>query len=88
MLKKWLRNKLDGPIYLDCYTSNSSVYKAARISSAINHLPMWWKRLLPTVERPLLKDAPNFKHPAPTMRSPRRASDAGGVCVEVCRRVQ
>lgn len=68
MLKKWLRNKLDGPIYLDCYTSNSSVYKAARISSAINHLPMWWKRLLPTVERPLLKDAPNFKHPAPTMR--------------------
>ena len=68
MLKKWLRNKLDGPIYLDCYTSNDSAYKAARISSAINHLPSWWKRLLPTVERPVMAELPNFKRPHPTMR--------------------
>jgi len=67
-LKKWLRNKLDGPIYLDCYTSNHSAYKAARISSAINYLPMWWKRLLPTVERPVMDKVPNFKRPATTMR--------------------
>lgn len=67
-LKKWLRNKLDGPVYLDCYTSNDSAYKAARISSAINHLPSWWKRLLPTVERPVMAELPNFKRPHPTMR--------------------
>lgn len=65
---KWLRNKIEKPIYLDCYTSNSSVYKAARISSAINYLPVWWKRLLPTVELPALKEAPNFMIPRTTMR--------------------
>ncbi len=68
MLKKWIRNKLDGPVYLDCYTSNASVYKAARISSAINYLPSWWKRLLPTVERSVMNEVPKFKRPHPTMR--------------------
>lgn len=65
---KWLRNKLQGPIYLDCYTSNPNAYKAARISSASNYLPPWWKRLLPAVDRPMREDVPNFNHPAPTMR--------------------
>lgn len=65
---KWLRNKIEKPIYLDCYTSNDSAYKTARISSGINFLPAWWKRLLPTVERPLLDELPKFKRPATTMR--------------------
>jgi hypothetical protein len=68
MLKKWLRNKLDGPVYLDCYTSNPNAYKAARISSAIHHLPLWWKRLLPTVERSVMAELPKFKRPGSTMR--------------------
>ena len=68
MLKKWLRNKLDGPVYLDCYTSNPNAYKAARISSAIHHLPLWWKRLLPTVDRSVMDSLPSFKRPGTTMR--------------------
>jgi len=67
-LKKWLRNKLDGPVYLDCYTCNHSAYKAARISSAINYLPAWWKRLLPSVERSVMDNLPSFKRPGSTMR--------------------
>ena len=67
-LKKWLRNKLDGPVYLDCYTINDSAYKAARISSAINYLPAWWKRLLPSVERSVMDNLPSFKRPGSTMR--------------------
>jgi len=68
MIRKWIRNKLDGPVYLDCYTSNPNAYKAARISSAINHLPSWWKRLLPTVERPVMNELLKFKRPGSTMR--------------------
>jgi hypothetical protein len=65
---KWLRNKIEKPIYLDCYTSNPNVYKAARISSGINFLPAWWKRLLPAVERPLMDELLKFKRPVTTMR--------------------
>lgn len=68
MIRQWLRKKLDTPVYLDCYTSNPDVYKTARIKSATYYLPAWWKRLLPGVDRPLLNEVPDFKHPVSTMR--------------------
>lgn len=43
--KNWLRSKLDGPVYLDCYTSNADAYKYAKIEPAARFYPKWWKKL-------------------------------------------
>lgn len=45
MLKQWLANKLQGPVYLDCYTSRKDVYDLAKIESATRFYPEWWKKL-------------------------------------------
>ena len=68
MLKQWLRNKLAGPVYVDCYTFNADVYNTARIKTATYYYPKWWKRLLPTVNRPVFDALQNLKRPASTMR--------------------
>jgi hypothetical protein len=65
---KWLRNKIEKPIYLDCYTTNADVYNTARLKAATYYYPQWWKRLLPTVDRTLFDSIPGLKHPASTMR--------------------
>jgi len=67
-IKKWLRNKLDGPVYVDCYTMYPSVYDTARIKAAIHYYPKWWKRLPSTVDRIAVDGVPNFKAPLSTMR--------------------
>jgi hypothetical protein len=68
MLKKWLRNKLAGPVYVDCYTVNSDVYNTSRIKTATYYYPKWWKRLLPTVGQPVFDELPKLTRPASTMR--------------------
>lgn len=45
MLKQWLRNKLAGPVYVDCYTDRKDVYDYAKIQPATRFYPNWWKRL-------------------------------------------
>ena len=43
---KWIsRWSVKKPIYIDCYTSRSYVYKYAPIATANNFLPDWWKAL-------------------------------------------
>lgn len=42
---KWLRNKLAGPVYVDCYTCRKDVYDYAKIQSATRFYPGWWKKL-------------------------------------------
>lgn len=46
---KWLRNKLAGPVYLDCYTYRQDVYEFAKIQSATRFYPNWWKKLKNTI---------------------------------------
>lgn len=42
---KWLRNKLAGPVYVDCYTFRKDVYDYAKIQPATRFYPGWWKKL-------------------------------------------
>lgn len=65
---RWLRNKLDRPVYLDCYTADPDAYKVARIKSATHYLPSWWKRLSPTVQMPFTPAALNITCEISTMR--------------------
>lgn len=65
---RWLRNKLNGPVYLDCYTTDAGAYKLARPKSATHYLPNWWKRLPTTVNAPRLDNAPNVTGEVATMR--------------------
>lgn len=65
---KWLRNKLAGPVYVDCYTSDIAVFKTARIKSAVNYYPDWWKTLPPEFQMPVFEGVPHFTRKASTMR--------------------
>lgn len=67
MLKKWLVNKLQGPVYLDCYTNAHAVYEHAKIRPAAKARPDWIDKLPPCIERPS-GDNPNITYPENTMR--------------------
>lgn len=44
----WVRNKLAGSVYLDCYTANAAAFEFARITRATKFIPDWWKSLAAT----------------------------------------
>lgn len=67
MLKQWLVNKLQGPVYLDCYTHSRQVYELAKIKSADKVRPDWIAKLPPSIEHPR-GDNPNITFPENTMR--------------------
>jgi hypothetical protein len=45
-IRNWISDwSLKKPIYIDCYTSKTYVYKYAPIATANNFLPDWWRAL-------------------------------------------
>lgn len=67
MLKQWLVNKLQGPVYLDCYTDLPYVYEHAKIRDAGKFRPKWIDKLPPVIEKPM-EGNPNVTFPENTMR--------------------
>lgn len=68
MLKQWLVNKLQGPVYLDCYTCSEGAYAAAQIKNAARVMPKWWKDLSPTIDIPRITEEIGLRGEGPTMR--------------------
>lgn len=66
---KWLRNKLAGPVYVDCYTADPAVYDLARITRASKYLPGWWKHVPLYTTRPVHETFPASAVEFGTMRS-------------------
>lgn len=69
MLKKWLRDKLAKPVYLDCYTSDAMAYELARVTRASKYLPDWWKQIPLYTTRPLDENLPDSRVEGGTMRT-------------------
>lgn len=64
---RWLRDKLSGPVYLDCYTDSHHVYEHAKIKAANKFRPEWLEKL-PVFREVTLEDNPNVAYTENTMR--------------------
>lgn len=65
---KWLRNKLAGPVYVDCYTKDAAALATAKLRPALEVVPAWWRNLSASVELPILDGVSHAKYPRATMR--------------------
>jgi len=67
-MKQWLINKLQGPVYLDCYTLNPQAYNVAQLRPANKFRPEWWDKLPPYVEQQVSGAPQGMVFPANTMK--------------------
>lgn len=64
----WIRNKLAGPVYVDCYTKDSTALAGAKIRPALEFTPAWWRKLPATVDIPIITGVAHATSPNATMR--------------------
>jgi hypothetical protein len=67
-LKQWLNSKINGPVYVDCYTRNPAMLAASKIKPALKYTPSWWKRLPPKPDVEIFKNIPGGTIPGATLR--------------------